>query len=167
MVVGAAVFLAAPHGLTAVCLAVLGVRIVRYFAAYVFLLNRLAGVSIAEAWRDPGPALVAGGAMAAGVIALQALVLAALTPAVEVALVAVAAVPLYLGALAVLFPGSLADLRGGVRRLLGSRGAGDSSGPAVAHFVARRSSIRARTVASQRGPIRKRQIRYHCVLNEI
>ena len=132
VVVGAAVFLAAPHGLTAVCLAVLGVRIVRYFAAYVFLLNRLAGVSIAEAWRDPGPALVAGGAMAAGVIALQALVLGALPPAVEVALVAVAAVPLYLGALAVLFPGSLADLRGGVQRLLGSRGAGDSSGPLVA-----------------------------------
>ena len=120
VVVGAAVFLAAPHGLTAVCLAVLGVRIVRYFAAYVFLLNRLAGVRIAEAWRDPGPALVAGGAMAAGLIALQALVLAGLPPAVEVALVATVAAPLYLGALRLLFPASLVDLRSGVRRVLGS-----------------------------------------------
>lgn len=132
VVVGAAVFLAAPHGLTAVCLAVLGVRIVRYFAAYVFLLNRLAGVSIAEAWRDPGPALVAGGVMAGVLIALQALVLAALPPEVEVALLAIAAAPLYLGALAVLFPGSLADLRSGVRRVLRSSADGDPAGPLVA-----------------------------------
>jgi lipopolysaccharide exporter len=129
VVVGAAVYLAAPHGLTTVCLAVLGVRIIRYFAAYVFLLNRLAGVPIAEAWRDPGPALVAGGAMAAGVCALQALVLAELPPAVEVVAVAVAAAPLYVGALAAVFPGALADLRNGIRRVAGR--AGNMGAPAT------------------------------------
>jgi lipopolysaccharide exporter len=134
VVVGIAVFIAAPHGLTAVCATVLGVRIVRYFAAYVFLLNRLAGVRISEAWRDPGPALVAGGVMAAGLVALQAMVLAELPPALEVTLVALTAAPLYLGALTLLFPGSTADLRSGVRRLL--RPGGEGHDPSAAQVSA-------------------------------
>lgn len=121
-VVGVAVYLAAPHGLTAVCVAVLGVRLLRYFGAYALLFHRLAGVPFAEAWRDPGPALVAGGAMAGVLAALQALALSEVPAGAEVVIVASLAAPLYLGALRLVFPGAYADLVSGVRRLLGRRG---------------------------------------------
>lgn len=119
VVVGAAVYLAAPHGLTTVCVTVVGVRLFRYFVAYALLFRRLAGIPFAESWRDPGPALIAGGMMAGALAGLQAVVLGALPPVIEVGLAALLAAPLYLGALRFLFPRSYEALLGGLRRLLG------------------------------------------------
>lgn len=120
-VVGLAVYLAAPHGLTAVCLAVLGVRIARFFAAYAFMLRPHAGVPLEELWLDLGPALLASALMAGAVGLAQQAGLAAAPVAVELACVAVLAPAAYLGALRVLFPGSLGVLGSGLRRLAGGR----------------------------------------------
>jgi lipopolysaccharide exporter len=116
VVVGIAVYLAAPHGLTAVCLAVLGTRLVRQAAMYG-LLSRYAAVPAARLWRDPAPALTATAAMAVVVVALQAAGLGSLPPAAEVSLLAVIAPLSYAGALRIAFPDALADLTGAVRRL--------------------------------------------------
>ena len=116
--IGAAVYIAAPHGLEPVCLAVLGVRLVRYAAAYVFLLNRLAGVPIRRMWIDPMPAAVGSGFMCAAVVGLQALVLKTIAPVAEVAAALALAPAAYILALRVLFPDALTDLLQALRRLL-------------------------------------------------
>jgi lipopolysaccharide exporter len=136
--VGTAVYIAAPHGLGPVCLAVLGVRLVRYVAAYVFLLNRLAGVPIREMWLDPMPAVVASAFMFAAVGGLQGLVLESIPPIAEV-VAALALAPLaYVVVLRVLFPHALTDLLRALRRLLGRE-----PGARVADGLAEPAAVRA------------------------
>jgi lipopolysaccharide exporter len=119
--IGTAVYIAGPHGLETVCLAVLGVRLARYAAAYVFLLNRFVGVPVREMWLDPMPAAVASGLMIAAVAGLQALVLDSLPPVIEIAAAVALAVPAYLMALRVVFPHAFRDLLQALSRLLKRR----------------------------------------------
>ena len=114
--VGTAVLIAAPHGLTAVCLAVLGARLVRQVAMYS-LLERLAAVPLSRAWRDPGPALVATAAMTGVALTLQSAGLGSLPPLAEIVALALAGPLAYAAALRAVSADALRDLLTALRRL--------------------------------------------------
>ena len=115
-VVGTAVFVAAPHGLTAVCVAVLGARLIRQAAMYG-LLHRYAAVPVGCMWRDPGPALAATAVLAAVAVGLQAAGVDSLAPAVEVGALVIAGALAYAGTLRAFFPGAFRELLVALRRL--------------------------------------------------
>jgi O-antigen/teichoic acid export membrane protein len=112
------VYLAAPEGLTAVCVAVVGLRLVRFWAAHEFLLRRLVGIPVSRMWRDSGPALVAAAIALAAASGVQALVLDSLPEWLEVPLAACLLGAAYALALRVIFPSCLAQLLAVLRRLL-------------------------------------------------
>jgi len=119
-----ALLLALPHGLRAVCLAVVATNIFTMLAAY-WLMRRLAAVPLSSAWRDTAPALA--GSVVLGAITLPLLHLlsaqAALPPIAAAALAGCAGGAGYLLTLRGLFRDAFDDLALVARRVAGRGGA--------------------------------------------
>jgi len=60
-----AVYVMAPHGLTAVCLGVLAVQTVNFGATHYFLLQRMLGIPVSGLWAEVAPGACAGAALLA------------------------------------------------------------------------------------------------------
>jgi lipopolysaccharide exporter len=118
-VLGAAVVVAAPYGLTAVCITVAAFQVATVALSYALMLSRLVGVTLRQLAEEIWPA-----------IASSAVVLAAAFPATSflsngglprpmvVLLVSLLAAPLYLLALRLVSPAAWADLALLARRVL-------------------------------------------------
>jgi hypothetical protein len=128
---GIVVYFVAPHGLVALAVAVTAFNVMRALIGQQLLLRRRAGIDIRALWIACLPAM-AGTAI---LLAVGWAVLAAGTAlgvpegAASVAAAATGGVA-YLGALAGLFPGALAELREVRTRLLGRRKAAPLAGQA-------------------------------------
>jgi lipopolysaccharide exporter len=120
---GGAVFVAAPHGLTAVCLTVVGVHVVLLAGTYYVLLHGRLGIPIRDLWGDLVPAGVATAMLLAAAAPVTALLDGAELPSLVTLLSAgVAGGAAYLATLRLLFPSAWADLDTLVRRgFLGRR----------------------------------------------
>jgi len=96
----AAVLVAVPYGLIAVCIAVSAFQVITLIASYGLVLSRLVGVNLEQLARDIGPALGASAIMlaAAGPLA-HALSADHIPDPVTVGLVTLVAAPVYLLAL--------------------------------------------------------------------
>ncbi len=114
----AAVFFTAPHGLTAVCLGVVGVRLLLLLGNYHLLLRPLLGVPVRRLWAEVVPGAVCSAVMLAAVWPVTQLMTDADMPAVPLLTAAVAlGAALYLVVLRLLFPSALSDVALVARRL--------------------------------------------------
>ena len=119
----AAVLFAAPHGLTAVSIAVTAVMIAQLVAAQHLLLGRLMGIPMRSLWHDAGPAVVSSVALLVVAVPLTRLTDDAGLPAPLTVLVAAGAgTGAYLAALRALFRPAWGDLDELVRRTLARPG---------------------------------------------
>jgi hypothetical protein len=118
----AAILAVASEGLTAVCLAVIGVFALQLLAAHVFLLRPLVGIPVRQLVDDVLPAAVASAALVAIGLPLQELVReTGVWPPLAVLASAGAGLLAYGVALRLLSPASWADLRLLAARLFGGR----------------------------------------------
>jgi lipopolysaccharide exporter len=117
-ILAAAVLLAVPYGLIAVCIAVAGFQVVTMLASYGLMLSRLVGVTVRQLAQDLAPALVASGVMLAAAFPLANTLASSLPGPATVLLVSALAAPLYLLALRVTSPAAWADLVLLTRRVL-------------------------------------------------
>jgi lipopolysaccharide exporter len=116
---GAAVLVAVPFGLVAVCVAVAGFQVVTMVASYGLMLPRLVGVTLRQLALDLGPALASSAVMLAAAFPIaRALAGTSLPRAATVLLVSLLAAPLYLLALRVTSPAAWDDLVLVLRRVL-------------------------------------------------
>jgi O-antigen/teichoic acid export membrane protein len=118
-ILAAAVLLAVPYGLIAVCIAVSGFQLVTTVASYGLMLSRLVGVTLRQLARDLGSALVSSGIMLAAVFPVaRALAAANLPRPVTVVVTSALAAPLYLLALRLTSAAAWNDLVLLARRVL-------------------------------------------------
>ncbi len=118
-VLGAAVMLAVPQGIVAVCTAVSAFQWIVLVASYRLVLAPLVGVTVRQLALDLGPAIAASAIMLGAALPFaHALAAANLPSLATIALVAVVSAPLYLLALRVLSPAAWADLLLLTRKML-------------------------------------------------
>lgn len=118
-VLAAAVMVAVPHGLVAVCIAVSSFQVLTTVASYGWMLPRLVGITLRRLALDVAPALVASGIMFAVVFpVVGALTATDLSSPVIVGLASALAAPLYLLALRTTAPAAWADVLLLARRVL-------------------------------------------------
>jgi O-antigen/teichoic acid export membrane protein len=133
-----AVYLAAGYGLTAVCLAVVGVHLCLLFGTYYFLLHRMFDVPFRRLWDDMAPGAVAGLAMLGVGLGLTESMSSAGIPAVPLLAVAGTAGTLsYLLVIRGLFPTVWSDLKVLVRRVLLARKRAPAPEPEPARSLVR------------------------------
>ena len=129
------IWIVAPRGLHAVCVAAAGFYVVQLLAAHWLLLDRLLGIPVRQLLRDVGPAAVSCGALLAAAFPLaRALESAELPVLVQLAVTGTAATVMYLLVLRLLFRPAWSDLVRVAARVVGRRKArGDRSAlsPAV------------------------------------
>jgi hypothetical protein len=107
----AGVVIAAPHGLTAVCVTVVGVKLLSLLALLA-VIERYVGISVVETLRnDVVPAGVAGLASLAVSWPLTRALAGELPTAVVLTIAAAGGLALYGGVLRLLFPDTFRDLR--------------------------------------------------------
>lgn len=112
VLLGALVYVVAPHGLVPLAIAVTGFDIVRSLLGQQLLLRRYAGIDPRALWKACIPAIAGTAAMLlAGWGLLEAADAAGVPSAAAYALTAVAAPAVYLAVLAAAFPPALDDLR--------------------------------------------------------
>ena len=115
----AAVMVAVPYGLIAVCIAVSIFQVITTVASYALMLPRLVGITLRRLALDLAPAIVASGIMlAAAFPVVGALSAADLPRPLTVLLVSALAAPLYALALRLTAPAAWADLLLLARRVL-------------------------------------------------
>ena len=113
------VFLAAPYGLTVVCVAVAAFQVITLIGSHRFMLARLAGLTVRDLVRDIGPATLASAIMLAAAYPLaRGLAAQGLSSPVTIMIVAIVAAPLYVLALRLLSPAAWDDLLLLARRVL-------------------------------------------------
>lgn len=119
----AAVYLAAPYGLTATCVTIAGFRLLNLLATQYFLVQRLVGISLRQTLVDDVmPALVACGALAAVAFPAQLGLEQLGTPnLLTMILVTAVGMAAYALALRTLFPTTWGDLATLADRLAGAR----------------------------------------------
>lgn len=118
-----AIFLAAPYGLTAVCLAVVAFQFVTLLAAQHFLLGAI-GVPFVQLWRDIAPAAVATAALVVVAFAASELLEHLGVPVVGLIMGTTAAgAAAYAVVLRLGFTEAWADVRTLITRVLPDRGA--------------------------------------------
>jgi lipopolysaccharide exporter len=116
---GAAVFIAVPYGLIAVCIAVSSFQVITTVASYWLMLPRLVGITLPRLALDVAPGLASSGAMLAVALpAAGALSATDLSAPVIVTLVAALAAPVYLLVLRLVAPAAWADVLLLARRVL-------------------------------------------------
>ncbi|HUR86692.1 MAG TPA: oligosaccharide flippase family protein [Solirubrobacteraceae bacterium] len=120
-VYGVAVYIAAPHGLTTVCIVVVAVHAVMVVASQQLLLGRVAAMPPRALWREISPATAASGALLAVTVALSTVLEPALAPLPLMLVLGAAGGLVYAATLRALFPAAYAELRRVGRRLLGPR----------------------------------------------
>ena len=117
-----AIYLAAGLGLTAVCLAVVGVHLCLLFGTYFFLVHRLFHLPLRSLWDDMAPASVAGSALLLVAFAAVELLSDAGVATVPILLAAAVAGTLsYLLVMRLLFETVWSDLRTLLRRVVLAR----------------------------------------------
>ncbi len=113
------VFLAAPYGLTVVCVAVAAFQVITLIGSHRFMLARLAGLTVRDLVRDIGPATLASAIMLAAAYPLaRGLAAQGLSSPVTIVIVAIVAAPLYVLTLRLLSPAAWDDLLLLARRVL-------------------------------------------------
>jgi len=118
-VLAAAVMVAVPYGLVAVCIAVSSFQVITTVASYGLVLPRLVGITLRRLALDVAPAIVASGIMlAVAVPVVGALTASDLSSPVIVLFVSALAAPLYLLALRLTGPAAWADVLLLTRRML-------------------------------------------------
>jgi lipopolysaccharide exporter len=116
------VYFAAPHGLAAVCGAVVAVHACLLLGTYYFLLHRMFDIPMRRLWDDIAPAGVAGAALYAVAFSLTKLLSGAGFPALPILAFAGAAGGVsYLLVIRALFPTVWSDLTTLVRRVVLAR----------------------------------------------
>jgi O-antigen/teichoic acid export membrane protein len=117
------VYIAGPHGVVAVCIAVTVLRLFRLGASLALLLRRVVGMPLLTLWNDVAPALTATAVLVAVGFGIaegaEALELPDWTWGVTFAVLAPV---IYLGVLRLAFPSSLVALRDIARRAFSRRG---------------------------------------------
>ncbi|HEX2358901.1 MAG TPA: oligosaccharide flippase family protein [Solirubrobacterales bacterium] len=115
----AAAFVAAPHGLSAVALAVSGVHVAMVALAQILLVGRVVGISVPDLVRDVAPAAVASaGSLAAGIGAAP-WIEGAGAPLAEVTALTAICLVTYAALLRALFESTWDELARTVRRVIG------------------------------------------------
>lgn len=115
----AAVLVAVPYGLVAVCIAVSGFQVLTLVSSYAWLLPRLVGVTLRQLTRDLGPAIASSAVMLAAAMPLaRAFSAAGLPSPVVITLVGMLAAPLYLVALRLFSTPAWSDLALLTRKML-------------------------------------------------
>ncbi len=127
------IFLAAPYGIVVVCLATIGVNVVKVVLVQLILVRGVLGIPATAAWQESAPALAAGGAMAIVAFALVSWLDGAgvLAPVVLLVVPLIAA-PVYLLALRLISPAAWADVELVWRRVVLRREAPPKLTPACA-----------------------------------
>ena len=116
---GAAVFVAVPYGLIAVCIAVSSFQVITTVASYWLMLPRLVGITLRRLTLDVAPALVSSAVMLAVAFpAVGVLTATDLSRPVIVLLVSAVAAPVYLLVLRLAAPAAWADVLLLARRVL-------------------------------------------------
>jgi lipopolysaccharide exporter len=116
---GGAVLLAAPYGLTVVCVAVAAFQVVTLVGSYGLMLGRLVGVTLHQLVLDIAPAVTSSAIMLAAAFPLAgALSGSGLPRPVTSLLVSALCAPVYVMALRVISPGAWNDLVLLARRVL-------------------------------------------------
>lgn len=119
LVYGAAVWFAAPHGIVAVSVAVVGVYVLQLVAVYAVLFTRVVGIPVRRMITDLAPALLGGLALLAVGFPLAGVLVSAGVPVpVLIAVVAVVGFAAYSTVLRVLFTPVWDDLWRLVRRVV-------------------------------------------------
>lgn len=114
---GSAAFIAAPHGLTAVAIAVSGVHLGMVALAQILLLGRLVGIPFSELLRDVMPAtLASAGSLAAGIAARP--LMGGAEPLAEVVALTAVCLGTYAALLRGLFDSALHEVTSTLRRVL-------------------------------------------------
>jgi O-antigen/teichoic acid export membrane protein len=122
-VLGVAVLLAAPYGLTVVCITVAAFQVTTVVVSYALMLGRLVGVPLRQLALDIGPAIAATGILLAVSFPLaHALSTSSLPRPATILLVSALGAPLYLLALRLISPAAWADIGVLARRVLLPRG---------------------------------------------
>ncbi len=118
----AAVLVAVPYGLTAVCIAVTSFQLITLVGSYGLMLPRLVGVDLRQLGLDLGPAIASSGVVLAAALPLAHVLSASSMPGpITIVIVCAAGAPLYLLGLRLVSPAAWADLILVVRRVLPSR----------------------------------------------
>jgi hypothetical protein len=118
-VLAAAIILAVPLGLTAVCIATAIFQVVTLIGSYWFMLGPLVGVTLRQLALDIGPATAASGIVLAVAAPLaHALSTGGLSRPLTVLLACALCAPLYLVALRLISPAAWGDLLLLARRVL-------------------------------------------------
>jgi len=134
---GAAVLLAVPYGLTAVCVTVTGFQLLTVLASYGLMLPRLVGVNLRQLALELGPAITSSGIMLAVVVPLGHALSASSVPGpVTVTVVCALGAPLYLLALRLVSRRTWADLVLLARKVLPRRGRLQTPHPTVGSSAA-------------------------------
>jgi O-antigen/teichoic acid export membrane protein len=116
---GAVAYLAAPLGLVAVCVAVVGFRAIRFGVSLSLIVRRVAGIPAREIWSDVAPPACSSAALLAAGFGLTAGTRGAGWPdAVWAVTFSVVALPLYLLCLGLAFPRAYAQIGDIVRGLM-------------------------------------------------
>jgi lipopolysaccharide exporter len=115
---GATVWLAAPYGLTVVCIVVSATQLVSVALAYLLLMRPAAGVGLGQLLRDVGPALVGCVPLLAVALLVQDAVEGSVPVLVQLLLVGLAGGLAYLLSLRLLFKPAWNDLALLVERVL-------------------------------------------------
>ncbi len=124
VVLGIGVYLVAPHGLTALSVTVLGLRMLRFVASYELLLRPIAGVPRRALVADLAPAVVSAGVAVAAGACVQEWILEDPPGVVEVVVVGGVVATAYLASLRLAFPQAFGQLISAVRQLLSRSRAG-------------------------------------------
>jgi O-antigen/teichoic acid export membrane protein len=115
---GLSVWIAAPYGLTVVCVVVSATQLISVALAYVLLMRPAAGVGLGQLLRDVGPALTACVPLLAVALLVQDAVQGSVAILVQLAVVAICGGAAYLITLRMLFEPAWADIALLVKRVL-------------------------------------------------
>jgi O-antigen/teichoic acid export membrane protein len=129
---GVMVYFVAPLGITAVCIAVVCMRVTTVVIAQLVLLRGLAGIPFRHLLDDAGPATIASAALLAASVPLAHWLAGIGAPVIfTISLVSVVGAAVYSVALRALFPAAWADVLVLARRILPARRRASAAAPSL------------------------------------